>query len=284
MWKHLFIGVIFSASLLSISAQDKPSYKFFCPDNNYQAYGVFFGAGAFVSSGRTLSPAFTSQVSNTTAYQVNLSAQGAIGLSAELGGFFIPRTTFIRMVDFGIGYNQFKGSEFLDAHRTSGSDLSYPDGLFYNGKFKYHRLSFNMNAQMVSVLGPRAMFHQGPGILINRSLGMKNDYQRGFLPIGNDLPDKLNSTMMSYSAGLAFKLSQGVLLDFFVTKPIISLDNKSAFDITTKIYNSEFKELKVGVRLSFVKPTSDRVCPATSSGRNGSRLGKKRLRSDFYPW
>lgn len=284
MCRRIFSVVVILTLCLAGIAQDKASYKFFVPDNNFTSFGLYSSLGTVISSGQTAESAFVRSVTSTTDYQVNMKADGKVGLSAGFGGFLVAKRSFVRFVDFGVSYEQFRGSETLEAHRTFGSDLSFPDDLDYTGKFNYHLLSFSFNAQSAVMLGARSMFHFGPGIEIDQSLALKSEYEPEIISINTELPPKLNTTKFAYSAGLTFKISDGGYLDFYVKKAFISLENESAFDTSTQIYNSEFNYLKAGVKLLWMNRPADRVCPANSRGRNGSRLGKKKLRSDFYPW
>jgi hypothetical protein len=269
---------------VSLAAQDRPSYKIFCPDNNHQPFGIFIGGGGSFTSADPLNPTFQSAVTNTTAYQLTLDSRGVVGYGGEIGAVFIPRRTFIRMIDFGFNYRQFNGGEVLRGVRSPGGDLSFPEVLTYEGRFKYHRASFRMNFQSVVPLGYRSYLHLGPGLFIDETIGQKSSYDIDLISVNTEIPDKPSSTSVNFTIGLGFKVGNGRFIDFYGQAPIMSFSNDKLFDTREEIFNSSYSNTYIGVRFFWMKGTPDRICPAMSRGKSGSRLSKKRLQSDFYPW
>lgn len=89
---------------------------------------------------------------------------------------------------------------------------------------------------------------------------------------------------MNFTIGMGFKLGNGRFIDVYGQAPIMSFSNDKALDTREEIFNSSYGNTYIGVRFIWIKGTPDRICPTMSRGKSGSRLNKKRLQSDFYPW
>jgi len=284
MFKYLNISILSLMLSFAVSAQNKPSYKILCPDNNFQPYGMYVGFGGSITSAKTETQYLISSVNNTTAYQMTIDSKGKLGYSADLGGLFVFRSSFVRMLDFGFSYRAFSGSENMRGVRVPESDLSFPDQLLFQGSFKYHRASFKVNAQSVFPLGYRSFIHFGPGLTIDETIAQKSDYELEHLNFETEIPDKPSSNAINIKFGLAVKVTGGKFIDVYSQIPVYSLAKGKGFDTSEDIFNSSYSNSIVGVRLLIVKGTPDRICPALSPNRGGSRLPKKRLKSDFFSW
>ncbi|NNC83094.1 MAG: hypothetical protein HKN79_05920 [Flavobacteriales bacterium] len=260
------------------------SYKLFCPDNNFRPFAVYSGIGASYTMAKTERSFFNTDVSSTTSYSVELDALSNTSLGAEVGGMFIFKRSFVRFLDFGFNYRQVSGGEQVMATRTSGGDVSYPDLIESEGQFKYHRASVRINMQSVLQMGEASFFHLGPGLTITETLGQKSEYEIELLDLQTDFPNKPSFTDVNMMAGIGFRVGPGRFFNIYAHTSVMSLTKDEPWATSETIYNSMYKNSYIGFRFIWVKGTPDRVCPAMSPNRGGSRLGRKRLQSDFYPW
>ncbi|NND94747.1 MAG: hypothetical protein HKN45_07750, partial [Flavobacteriales bacterium] len=263
---------------------DSPCYRMLCPDKNVQPFGVFFGGGVSLTSATVETPSFNTSVSNTTSYRVSMNSTGEPGFGADFGALFILKKSFIRIIDFGLNYREMNGQETMRAIRTPGGDITYPEVLQYDGSFRYQRIAFKLNAQSVLPIGYGVFFHLGPGLMVDETLGQKIEYEVDHLALETTAPKKPSRTDMIFSAGFGFKAGAAKFLNIYAQAPILAITGDDLFSTREEIFNSSYRNTYIGLRFLWMKGRADRVCPAISSGNSGSRLSKKRLQSDFYPW
>jgi len=275
--------VLFYFFGLAGQQKDKDSFKFFCPNHNFKSIGFYAGLGASNSIASTASSQLDLDVTETTGYKVTLTPKGQWGQSLEVGAFFIPHTGLIRLVDFGVGFRNFRGVERIEAVRDPGGDVSFPDDIISQGEFNYTRISLRTNIQTVTLLGKRAFFHQGPGVFFDKTVTLNDDFDIPHLGLTDSAPRQTMIISLNYTAGIGFKLKEGQYLDFYAHAPLVSTGGKIKGG-SELIYSSSYRNYVIGIRYQWLKTPPDRICPAFNGGSNSRKSHSKKSESIFKHW
>ena len=271
----------------SLGAQARLSKKITDGGHKKKKFGTYSGFGATNMIGSVKNTADSHSFTSTTSYNLNYRPVGGLAPFARFGVFLTPSGGPFGMIEFGLGYKQYKGGQELNALRIDGADISFPQTVYHKALFTHHMADIHFNFQNIIPLSKKHFILHGPGLSFEMMFRRKIDIEGSTLiPIDTEIDKKFLTSSLTYGAGYGVKLSDGRFLMIDVRTSFLSLFNDGNKSALRPIFESQFRPVMLGaIKYSWLSNKADISCVGVKgSSGSGGRFSKRKPNVGRYPW
>lgn len=252
---------------------NEPLFKWVTGD--HQRHGIQLSFGPTYTFTR-INPREHTAIYNDTVFNYSHDPKGNLGLFAEVGMVHITKRPrkYIQYYDWGVGYKQFSGREYTQAHVLDDRD-SIIASMEGQGKFTNGHLFGRFSVHNVFQINPRTFLDNALGVNLDYSFMGRNTAYDGFHLPQTQLFQGEIMGQLHYDVGFGFKPRNGFFVIPGVQLPILTAYEWNEGHPSIHWFSSKYYPVQFKLKLVWLLKKDPNRCPPVETNEEDRKRAKE---------